>query len=148
MSTGCEAFVISEPAFLSSLYLTECISARQMTECGISGGTPLASTTDADSELNSIASASISLSIPPPCKLHVKLDVPLALITGAPHTLMASSVICPYKSTTVSPWMPLGSGAFYNLYNEDAMGTHGMSLFLALVRHLSHRHSTKRPVGE
>lgn len=70
-----------------------------MTECGISGGTPLAAAIDA--ERNSVGSArsttSVPTLVPPPCKMHVTLDAPLVLLTG--------------------------SGAWYNFYNEDAMGT-------------------------
>lgn len=70
-----------------------------MTECGTSGGTPLAPVDDLDSEIEFTGSTHLSASIliPPQCRMHVKLNVPLALITG--------------------------SGAFYNMYNEDAMGS-------------------------
>ena len=50
-----------------------------------------------DSDLEFELTGSASIPIPPPCKIHAKLNVPLAVITG--------------------------SGAFYNMYNEDAMGS-------------------------
>ena len=68
-----------------------------MPECGISGGTPLALAADSELTLVGSATTSVPTLIPPPCKMHARLDVPLALITG--------------------------SGAFYNFYNEDAMGS-------------------------
>ena len=64
-----------------------------MHECGTTQGNPLAHATNSASEV--IRGASVSTIILPPCKIHTRLDVPLALITGA--------------------------GAFYNFYQEDDM---------------------------
>ena len=75
---------------------------NRMDECGISGGTPLvtasasAAAADIDNDIISTPSSGLD-SIIPLCKMHVKLDMPLVLVTGA--------------------------GSFYNFYNEDAMGT-------------------------
>jgi hypothetical protein len=62
---------------------------NRMSECGVSGGTPLVISLPAGSSSEDLATI-------PPCRGHVKINVPLVRVTG--------------------------SGSFYNFYNEDAMG--------------------------
>ena len=50
---------------------------NRMDECGISGGTPM------ESSGSISANGPVAGSVVPPCKAHVKLDVPLVLVTGS-----------------------------------------------------------------
>jgi hypothetical protein len=73
------------------------IHVNRMDECGISGGTPLASMNATSTRATRRAVAGRLLDPIPECKPHVRISIPLVLVTG--------------------------SGSFYNFYNEDAMGT-------------------------